>query len=150
MLDPHKEEPGGTGLGLDRSQSSSLEAPTRNTMLLANSGPPRLADESVERQMQAEQAYAVPASTPHPHEAGGVGAPGMMGTGTDAGRTNTFETASRSARRMMITEEDVASAQASVNATVSSIAGTTTPTITGTRFEIPASAASGGSGGLSI
>ena len=48
MLDPRKEEPGGTGLGLDRSQSSSLEAPTRNTMLLANSGSPRLADGSVE------------------------------------------------------------------------------------------------------
>ena len=30
MLDPHKDEPGGTGLGLDRSQSISLEAPTRN------------------------------------------------------------------------------------------------------------------------
>ena len=29
MLDPHKDEPGGTGLGLDRSQSISLEAPTR-------------------------------------------------------------------------------------------------------------------------
>ena len=61
MLDPHKDEPGGTGLGLDRSQSISLEAPTRYTMLLANSGSPRLADESVERKMQAEQAYVEPA-----------------------------------------------------------------------------------------
>ena len=150
MLDPHKDEPGGTGLGLDRSQSISLEAPTRNTMLLANSGSPRLADESVERKMQAEQAYVEPASTPYPHEAGRMGAPGVTNTGTNAGRTDKIETASQSARRMMITEEDVASAQSSVNAAFSSTAGAATPIITGTRFEVSSSAASGGSGGLSI
>ena len=148
MLDPHKDEPGGTGLGLDRSQSISLEAPTRYTMLLANSGSPRLADESVERKMQAEQAYVEPASTPYPHEAGGMGAPGMTSTGTNAGRTDKIETASQSARRMMITEEDVASAQSSANAAFSSTAGAATPIITGTRFEVSSSAASGGSGGL--
>ena len=48
----------------------------------------------------------------------------------------------------MITEEDVASAQSSANAAFSSAAGAATPTITGTRFEVSSSAASGGSGGL--
>jgi hypothetical protein len=73
MRDPPKEEPGGLGLGLDRSQSNPAEVTTRDTMLLANSESPRLADGSVERQRQAEQAYVVPATTPHPREAGGRG-----------------------------------------------------------------------------
>ena len=77
-----------------------------------------------------------------------MGAPGVTNTGTNAGRTDKIETASQSARRMMITEEDVASAQSSVNAAFSSTAGAATPIITGTRFEVSSSAASGGSGGL--
>ena len=150
MRDPPKEEPGGLGLGLDRSQSNPSEVTTRDTMLLANSESPRLADGSVERQRQAEQAYVVPATTPHPREAGGPGAPGLTGTGTAFVGASKTDVIFRSTRHIKITDEDVARAQASANATPSSLAEPSTPTSSGTLHEVPVSAASGGSGGLSI